>query len=73
MVYLWLFFKTCWAIIKTDLLDLLFFFLPVNAQFDKSLNATFISLIPKKSYAMEVRDFRPVSLIGGCTKLLRKF
>ena len=50
-----------------------FFLLLDNAQFDKSLNATFISLIPKKSYAMEVRDFRPVSLIGGCTKLLLKF
>ena len=35
-----------------------------NAQFEKSLNATFISLIQKKSDAVEVRDFWPISLIG---------
>ena len=47
-----------------------------NAQFGKILNATFISLIPKKSNAMEVRDFRPICLVGeerGCTLSLLKF
>ena len=36
-----------------------------NGQFEKSLNATFITLIPKKHAANEIRDFRPVSLVGG--------
>ncbi|XP_050280858.1 uncharacterized protein LOC126721830 [Quercus robur] len=31
-------------------------------QFEKSLNATFITLIPKKNAAIEVKDFRPISL-----------
>ena len=36
-----------------------------RGQFEKSLNATFISLIPKKSDAVRVKDFRPISLMGG--------
>ena len=37
-----------------------------KGQFKKSLNATFITLVPKKkNEAVEVRDFRPISLIGG--------
>ena len=36
------------------------------------MNATFIFLIPKKSDAVEVRDFRPISLIGGVYKIIAK-
>ena len=36
------------------------------------MNATFISLIPKKYDATEVRDFRPISLIGGVYKIIAK-
>ena len=35
-----------------------------KGQFEKSLNATFITLIPKKNEAIEVKDFRPISLVG---------
>ena len=42
------FFQTCWADIKIDFLEVFQFFFFNNAQFEKSLNATFISLIPKK-------------------------
>ena len=31
--------------------------------FEKSINATFIALIPKKPGAMEMKNFRPISLI----------
>ena len=34
-----------------------------NAPFEKSLNATFISLIPKISGVVKVRGFRPISLV----------
>ena len=44
-----------------------------NGQFEKSLNATFVTLIPKKHAANEIRDFRPLSLVGGFIKLLLKF
>ena len=37
----------------------------VTSQFEKSLNATFIALIPKKAAAVEVKNFRPISLVLG--------
>ncbi|WMV33858.1 hypothetical protein MTR67_027243 [Solanum verrucosum] len=40
--------------------------------FEKSLNATYIALIPKKNGAKELRDFRPISLIGSVYKLISK-
>ncbi|WMV36605.1 hypothetical protein MTR67_029990 [Solanum verrucosum] len=40
--------------------------------FEKSFNATFIALIPKKKDAKELRDFRPISLIGSIYKLISK-
>ena len=36
------------------------------------LNVTFISLIPKKTNAVNIRDFHPISLIGCIYKLLAK-
>ena len=44
----------------------------VSGQFEKSLNATFIALIPKKAIAVDVKDFRPISLVGGVYKILAK-
>jgi hypothetical protein len=41
-------------------------------KFDKSLNASFIALIPKKQNASNIRDFQPISLIGSVYKLLAK-
>ena len=44
----------------------------VIGQFEKSLNATFIAPIPKKATAVEVKDLRPISLVGGVYKILAK-
>jgi len=44
-----------------------------SGKFDKSLNATFVSLIPKKAEVVELKDFRPISLIGGMYKIISKF
>jgi hypothetical protein len=44
----------------------------VHCQFERSLNASFITLIPKKVNASNIRDFRPISLIGSVYKLLAK-
>uniref|UniRef100_A0A2N9HAI3 Reverse transcriptase zinc-binding domain-containing protein n=1 Tax=Fagus sylvatica TaxID=28930 RepID=A0A2N9HAI3_FAGSY len=41
-------------------------------QFERSLNATFVSLIPKKHGADELKDFRPISLVGGMYKIIAK-
>jgi hypothetical protein len=40
--------------------------------FAKSLNATFLTLIPKKTEAVEVKNFRPISLVGGVYKIVSK-
>ena len=41
-------------------------------KFERSLNATFISLIPKKTDAVNICDFWPISLVGCIYKLLAK-
>lgn len=42
--------------------------------FEKSLNATltFVTLIPKKMGAIEVKDIRPISLVSSMYKILAK-
>ena len=42
------------------------------AVFEKSLNVSFLALIPKKVDAMEIKDFRPISLVGGIYKIISK-
>ena len=41
-------------------------------RFVRSLNSTFLVLIPKKVGPEDLRDFRPISLVGGLYKLLAK-
>ncbi|WMV36298.1 hypothetical protein MTR67_029683 [Solanum verrucosum] len=41
-------------------------------MFDKSFNATYMALIPKKKGAKELKDFRPISLVGSFYKLVSK-
>jgi hypothetical protein len=43
-----------------------------SGEFERSLNATFLVLIPKKHDAEEVKDFRPISLVGGVYKIISK-
>jgi hypothetical protein len=38
----------------------------------KSINSTFISLIPKFHGAKEIKDFCPISLVGGVYKIIAK-
>ncbi|RVX09335.1 hypothetical protein CK203_015353 [Vitis vinifera] len=43
-----------------------------TGSFVRSLNATFLVLIPKKGGAEDLKDFRPISLVGGLYKWLAK-
>lgn len=43
-----------------------------ECQMVSSCNATFIALIPKKKGAIELRDYRPISLIGSVYKIVAK-
>jgi len=65
------FFQDCWDVIKPDLM---WVFLDFHARsnFEKSLNASFIALIPKKAGAIDISDFRPISLVSGVYKIIAK-
>jgi hypothetical protein len=65
------FFQKCWRIVEVDVMA---FFGEIYeyGKFERSPNATFISLIPKKTNAVNIRDFRSISLIGCIYKLLAK-
>ena len=54
--------------------DILAFFSGFHKEciFEKSLNATFLCLIAKKTNAVNIRDFCPISLVGSLYKLLSK-
>ena len=65
------FFQKCWRVVEKDIMDF-FEEVYVQCQFERSLNASFITLIPKKVNASNIRDFRPISLIGSMYKLLAK-
>ena len=65
------FWQSCWEFIKEEILEMFEDFY-VHSSFLKSLNNTFLVLIPKKSGAEDLRDFRPISLLGGLYKLLAK-
>ena len=57
--------------VKEDILQVFHEF-HSNARFEKSLNATFLVLIPKKVGSRDVRDYRPISLVNGMYKILSK-
>ena len=65
------FFQKCWCVIEEDVMA---FFADFHSQFifEKSQNATFLCLIPKKINAVNIKDFRPISLVGSLYKLLAK-
>ena len=65
------FFQCCWDILNPDVMTILNYFHGLSF-FEKSLNATFVSLIPKKTDALEVKDFKPISLVGNTYKILSK-
>ena len=44
----------------------------LHGMFQRSLNSTFLVLLQKKRGAKDLKDFRPISLVGGLYKLLAK-
>ena len=66
------FFQKCWGVLEENVMA---FFADFHSQciFEKSLNATFLCLIPKKIKAVNIKDFWPIiSLVGSLYKLLSK-
>ena len=65
------FFQKCWDFTRSDIMGVRNHF-HESGTFVKSLNATFLTLIPKKTKVVEVKDFRPISLVGGMDKIIAK-
>jgi hypothetical protein len=65
------FFQSCWDIIKQDVMSVFHDFHDTR-NFVKSINVTFLALIPKKPGAQECKDFRPISLVTGMYKIIAK-
>ena len=65
------FWQFSWEFVKVEVMG---FFKEFHerGRFVRSLNSTFLVLIPKKAGAEDLRDFRPISLVGGLYKLLAK-
>jgi hypothetical protein len=43
-----------------------------SGKFEKSLNATFLDLIPKIPEAVNPKDFRPINLMDSIYKIIAK-
>jgi hypothetical protein len=65
------FFQDCWEVVKGDFMAVFEEFY-ARGKFVKSINSSFISLIPKTQGAKVIVDFRPISLVGGVYKIIAK-
>jgi len=65
------FFEHCRNVVKRDIMGLFAEF-DKNGFFEKSLSATFITLLPNVARAEDIYNFRPISLVGSVYKILAK-
>ena len=65
------FWSFSWDFVKVEVLGFFREFFEHN-QFVKSLNATFLVLIPKGRTVEDLKDLRPISLVGSLYKILSK-
>jgi len=66
------FFKACWETIKEDVMAAMISLFNLNAQGFEWLNSASIVLLPKKTDAARVTDFRPISLVHAIAKIFSK-
>ena len=65
------FFQHCWDVVKVEVLNTIQESYE-HEEFERSLNSMFMVLIPKKVGASDVRDFRPICLLGSIYKIISK-
>jgi hypothetical protein len=70
--YIGRFYKSCWQVIKADLVASLISLHQGNARKLGGFNSAYLTLIPKKVEAVSPGDFRPISLIHSFAKLVTK-
>lgn len=67
-----MFYKTCWVVIRYDLLQALHQLYNLRAQHWNLLNSANIVLLPKKEDPTAISDYRPISLMHSVAKILGK-
>jgi hypothetical protein len=67
--YSMVFFQACWDVLKENIMKVFREF-HARGKFERSLNATFIALIPKILWAVDLKDFHPISLMSGIYNFL---
>ena len=65
------FWQSSWEVVKEDVMRMFKEF-HVSGKFVKSLNNSFIVMIPKKGRVEDLKDIRPISLVGSLYKILAK-
>ena len=65
------FFKACWDIIKVDVFKLINEFHDGKISLE-SINTSYITLIPKGPTPLLANDYREISLLNCCLKLITK-
>lgn len=71
MALIFSFIQGAWDIIKGDFCEMLSEF-HKRGWLSKEFNATFLVLIPKVPNPVELREYRPISLVGCVYKLFSK-
>ena len=66
------FYKSCWQIIKSDLMAAILTLQQGDARKLWLLNSAYLTLIPKKEEAYLPTDYRPISLVHSFAKLFTK-
>ena len=64
------FFQKCWSVVEKDVMAFFDHFYR-SLEFEQSLNTSFLSLIPKKNNALNIKDFRPINLVDSVYYCLR--
>ena len=65
------FIKAAWDIVKRDFCNMLTEF-HKSGRLSEEINTTFFTLIPKVPNVVDLKEYRPISLVGCIYKLLSK-
>lgn len=65
------FFQHCWGILREEFMNVSPEF-HAQGKIERSLNASFVALIPKKARAVDIKYFRPISLVRNVYKIIFK-
>ena len=65
------FIKECWEFVKDDIVEFLQEF-QITGVLPKAITASFLALIPKVNNPQDLKEYRPICLIGCLYKILSK-